>query len=191
MKDNKLDLNGLSKYCAMLLRHRPEVLDLKMDISGWVSVDELIRKINSNRRNKIDIDVIKEMVATNDKQRFALEERKTGLFIRANQGHSIKSLDMGYESIKPPDFLYHGTGEKYINSILKQGLLHKGRQYVHLSADYDMAVKVGSRHGKVRVLKLDTKRMYEDGIVFYRSENGVWLTEYVDPKYFRIIWEKE
>lgn len=187
MKDNLDDIVGLSKYCSYLLRHHPEDLGLKMDESGWVSVEELVRKLNNNRKNKIDIDIIKEIVETDKKQRYAIEERKVGLFIRANQGHSIKTLNMGYIPTVPPDVLYHGTGKKYVKSIFEKGILHKSRQYVHLSSTIEMAKLVGQRHGEVRVFRIDSKRMYEDGIIFYCSENGVWLTDFVDKRYIQLI----
>ena len=61
------------------------------------------------------------------------------------------------------------------------------RLYVHLSKDFETAKKVGARHGECVVLIINAKKMYEDGIKFYISENGVWLTEYVDPRYILSI----
>ena len=182
------DINGLSKYFSYLLRHHPEELDLSMDNAGWVSVDELIEKVNRNRNFNIDINTIKEVVARNNKQRFALKQCGDDLYIRANQGHSIKNLNVGYEPIMPPDILYHGTAKKSENSIRSKGLLKMSRQYVHLSSDFSVAISVGQRHGKVVVFEVDSKRMFQDGIKFYRSENGVWLTDYVSPKYLKKIF---
>lgn len=178
---------SMSKFLSYLLRHHPEDLDLKLDKAGWVSVDELLTKLNRDRDTEFTLTHLQELVETNNKQRFALEERWGKLYIRANQGHSIKSLDMGYKPVIPPDILYHGTGEKYVNSILKSGLLHKGRQYVHLSTSIEVATSVGERHGKPVIFEVDTKRMVKDGVVFYCSDNGVWLTEFVHKKYLRVI----
>ena len=50
--------------------------------------------------------------------------------------------------MEPPEVLYHGTGEKYAASIDAQGLLPKGRLYIHLSGDEDTARSVGIRHGR-------------------------------------------
>ena len=60
------------------------------------------------------------------------------------------------------------------------------RLYVHLSKDYDTALKVGKRHGEPVVIKVDAAGMCRDGADFYLSENGVWLTKYVDPGYLSI-----
>jgi putative RNA 2'-phosphotransferase len=103
--------------------------------------------------------------------------------IRANQGQSIQ-VDLGLDPVVPPEFLYHGTATRFMASIRNQGLKPSGRHHVHLSPDHATAVKVGSRHGVPVVLRVEAGRMHADGAVFYRSENGVWLTDYVAPKYF-------
>jgi len=180
--------DSFPKYLSYLLRHHPEDLDLNMDKAGWVSVNELIQKYNQRKKNKIDFDIVSQVVKDDNKQRFALEERNHNLYIRANQGHSIKDLDMGYIPVTPPDILYHGTGAKYIDSIMKTGLIPKSRQYVHLSPTIETAKTVGERHGTVRVLEVNSKQMHEDGILFYCSENGVWLTDFVDTKYLKTIF---
>ena len=102
--------------------------------------------------------------------------------IRANQGHSIP-VDVELEALSPPEVLYHGTGEKFTDSIERQGLLPMSRLYVHLSPDVDTAVKVGRRHGKPIVYKVMSGQMTRDGYAFYRSVNGVWLTKAVPVEY--------
>jgi putative RNA 2'-phosphotransferase len=176
----------ISKYIVMLLRHHPENLNLNMSEDGWVLVDELIEKINKKKKYaNLNFEKIQSIVAKNNKQRFDLKEENGKIYIRANQGHSIKNLDMHYEPVSPPDILYDGTAVKSIESILKLGIQKRSRQYVHLSADIKTAIKVGERHGEVVLLAIDSKQMYEDGIEFYLSKNGVWLTDYVDVKYIK------
>ena len=179
-------LESLSKYLSYLLRHHPETLKLKMDNNGWVSVDELLTKINAETQYSISLDELKEVVERNDKKRFAFRDNNWGLFIRAVQGHSLSSVNMKYKSVKPPKILYHGTAYRFVDSIMKSGILAMKRQYVHLSSDYDTAVSVGIRHGKVKVLIVDAEKMYNDGVEFYKSENGIWLTKFVDKKYVSI-----
>lgn len=106
--------------------------------------------------------------------------------IRANQGHSIK-VDVELEKTTPPDILYHGTATRFLDQIFKEGLKSKGRLYVHLSKDVDTATKVGRRHGKPIVLKVDSKKMVEDGFEFYLSANGIWLVNCVPVGYFEKI----
>jgi putative RNA 2'-phosphotransferase len=112
--------------------------------------------------------------------RYSFNEDKT--LIRANQGHSIP-VDVELTELVPPMLLYHGTAEKYVESIDATGLIPKSRLYVHLSADYDTAIKVGTRHGSPVIYTVDATQMHEDGYKFYRSVNGVWLTKEVPTRY--------
>lgn len=172
-----------SKFLSYVLRHKPHEIGLHLNEQGWVSVDKLIQAANRHG-TKLDYELIKEIVATNDKKRFALSE--DGKKIRANQGHSIE-VDLGLETTVPPKFLFHGTATRFMKKINQQGLKPSGRHHVHLSADYKTAVKVGMRHGTPVVLRIEAEQMYSEGAKFYVTQNGVWLTDKVDPKYFLIL----
>ena len=174
--------NDISKFIALILRHKPETIGISLDEHGWANVEELINGIN--KTYPLDMEGLEEIVRTDEKQRYSFNEDKT--LIRANQGHSIP-VDVELEELTPPDILYHGTGEKYCESIDAKGLIPKSRLYVHLSADYDTAVKVGKRHGRPIVYKVDAAGMHGDGYSFYRSVNGVWLTKTVPQKYITIM----
>ncbi len=126
------------------------------------------------------MDILEEIVSTDEKQRYSFNEDKT--LIRANQGHSIQ-VDVELEETAPPEILWHGTGEKFVSSIDEQGLIPKSRLYVHLSKDVETATKVGSRHGKPVLFKVLASEMQKDGYKFYLSKNGVWLTKEVPVKY--------
>ena len=171
----------LSKFLSLVLRHQPEAIGLPLDKNGWAEINTLLSQLEKYGK-KASLETLKEIVATNDKQRFTFNEDFTK--IRANQGHSI-SIDLDLSSSTPPDLLFHGTAKKSKASIQEKGLLKGNRQHVHLSADFQTAIKVGQRHGEPIVLEIDTKQMVADGIVFYVSDNGVWLTDYVHPKYIR------
>ena len=132
--------------------------------------------------------MLEEIVKTDEKQRYAFNDDKT--LIRANQGHSIP-VDVELEQKTPPDMLWHGTGEKYVTSIERHGLLPKSRLYVHLSADYDTAIKVGSRHGRSVVYEVNAGAMAADGYDFYLSANGVWLAKRVPVEYLKKLGAKE
>ena len=166
----------------MILRHKPEAAGVTLDRHGWADVDELIAGVG--RTHPLTREILEEIVRTDEKQRYSFNEDHTR--IRANQGHSVP-VDVELEEAKPPEYLYHGTGEKYVASIDGQGLIHKNRLYVHLSAEYETAVKVGSRHGKPVVYRIDAGRMHADGFTFYRSVNGVWLTRSVPIYYLKHV----
>ena len=176
------DIRSTSKFIALILRHKPETVGIALDEHGWAKVDELIVGINATGNHNLTKELLEEIVRTDEKRRYAFNEDHT--LIRANQGHSV-SVDVELKEMGPPPVLYHGTGEKYANSIDRQGLIPKTRLYVHLSADTETARKVGSRHGKPVIYRVDCQRMAADGFVFYRSVNGVWLTRKVPPKYLQ------
>lgn len=169
----------LSVFISLILRHKPSEIGIQLDEHGWANVDELINGINNTGRN-IDLEILKEIVRTDNKQRYSFNEDKS--LIRANQGHSIP-VDVELKEQQPPQFLYHGTASRFIDSIMQEGLKPMSRLYVHLSRDVETAMKVGKRHGEPVVLKIRSKEMYDDGIKFYLSENGVWLTDRIDKKY--------
>jgi putative RNA 2'-phosphotransferase len=172
----------ISKFISLILRHKPETIGISLDEHGWADVDELIDGVS--KTHPLDMPLLEKIVAENDKQRYSFNEDKT--LIRANQGHSIP-VDVELEKKAPPDILWHGTGEKYVASIDRQGLIRKSRLYVHLSSDYDTAIKVGSRHGKPYVYQVDAKKMSDDGFDFFISVNGVWLTKTVPVEYLEIV----
>lgn len=182
MKKGKSDKQKTSKFISLILRHRPEAIGISLDTHGWADVEALISGINRSGGHTIDMEVLEEIVRTDEKQRYSFNEDHTK--IRANQGHSI-SVDVDLEEKNPPDILWHGTGEKYVSSIDKKGLIPKGRLYVHLSSDIETARKVGSRHGKPVIYEIDCRKMKEDGYRFFLSANHIWLTKEVPAKYLK------
>lgn len=169
----------VSKFLSLVLRHQPELINLNMDEQGWVSVRELTEKC-ATKGVHFTFDELKYVVDTNDKKRFKFNDDFTK--IRASQGHSIK-IDLGLELKYPPEFLYHGTGEKSVNSIKINGLKKMNRQHVHLSKDKETATKVGQRHGTPYIFTVRAGDMSRDGFKFFLSDNGVWLTDHVPAKY--------
>ena len=174
-----MSLTTVSKFLALILRHKPEELGLTLDEQGWCKVDELVKAFKT-KFSDFTFETLNEIVRTDEKGRYSFNEDKT--LIRAVQGHSTKAVNISFEeidwiSLEHP--IYHGTGEKYIDSIYKEGILPKSRNYVHLSGDIETAKKVGSRHGKPVILQIDSKMMNNRGIKLFRSENGVYLVDKV------------
>jgi putative RNA 2'-phosphotransferase len=172
----------ISKFLSLILRHSPGMIHLNIDKNGWVNIDELIANADKYKKMHLTVDLIKMTVETNDKQRFIISD--DGKRIRANQGHSIE-IDLELECKIPPDILYHGTADRFLDSIMKDGLKPMSRQYVHLSQNEETALTVGKRHGEPIILYIMTKTMYEEGYKFYLSENKVWLVDNVPIKYIK------
>lgn len=177
---NKETHTKISKSLSYWLRHRPEKIGLVLDKEGWTNVEDLIQK--AKPEIEFNLEELKEVVANCDKQRFAFSPGFEK--IRANQGHSIE-IKMKFQEIVAPPVLYHGTVDKFIESIKKKGLQPMNRHHVHLSKDKETADKVGSRRGKPVILEIDAIKMQDDGIKFYISENGVYLTDFVPKKYIK------
>lgn len=178
MKDK---YKSISKLMSLVLRHDPSVINITLDENGWTSTKGLLEGL-SKKGHKLEIADLTDLVESNDKKRFTFNE--AGDKIRANQGHSIE-VELQLEEQDPPYTLYHGTVAKFIDGIKDKGLLKMSRQYIHLSANKDTAESVGQRRGKPVILKINAHKMFQDGYKFYRSQNGVWLTDHVPSKYIQ------
>jgi len=164
---------------SLVLRHKPEEIDLTLDSKGWAKVTDLLEQL-AKYKKKTTREELEHMVETNSKQRFRISD--DGTRIRASQGHSI-DIDLDLEPIAPPEFLYHGTASRFLKSIRQKGLNSRNRKHVHLSSDLDTATKVGMRHGTPAILRVEAQRMHQAGYKFYLSDNEVWLTETVPLQY--------
>lgn len=162
-----------SKRLAYLLRHS----DLP-DRNGWIRVGVLLNEMS------ITLPILQGIVAEDTKGRFEFSEDESS--VRALYGHSI-DVDLELESATPPMILYHGTAEKYLADIMKDGIKPRKRNFVHLSETIDMAMQVGARHGKPIVLAIDTAAMISVDHKFYKAQNGIWLTEDILPKFLKIV----
>jgi putative RNA 2'-phosphotransferase len=172
------EIVGLSKRLSYVLRHHPDSVGLTLDEAGWVDVVDLLGALGWTRARLDDV------VTGNDKQRFAFDG--TGTRIRASQGHSVP-IDLGYTSAQPPDELFHGTVERFLPSILAEGLRPQHRHAVHLSTDVATARTVGARRGRPVVLRVDAVALAAEGAVFSRSANGIWLVAAVPPRYLTVL----
>ena len=169
----------VSKFLSKHLRHDPEGLGLTLAPGGWVRVDDLLAGC-ARKGMRISRAQLEAVVADNDKQRFSFDE--TGTRIRANQGHSV-DVDLQLEPVEPPAVLYHGTGHTTADAVAAEGLQRMRRHHVHLSPDVLTAQRVGARHGRPVLFRVDAAAMHAAGHTFYRSENGVWLTEAVPAEF--------
>ena len=173
------DVVRTSKFLSVVLRHKPESIGLRLDAQGWASIADLV-DASARSGRPLSRELIAEVVATSDKQRFALSP--DGQRIRANQGHSL-DVELGLAPAVPPAILYHGTADRFLASIGARGLHAGSRQHVHLSRDEPTAMKVGSRHGRPVVLTVRAGSMHAAGHAFFLSDNGVWLTDAVPPQF--------
>ena len=174
---------NFSKRISYALRHNPKAFGLTLDSSGWVDINDLLKAIGKDMTRMPTVADIWYVIDHSEKKRFEIK----GDRIRATYGHSIaEKVDMG-EPRMPPETLFHGTAaETFYSHIEKEGIKPMNRQMVHLSTDVKTADKVAHRHGNlIIVIAVDAKRMWNDGIKFYKTANdGTWLCNFVDSKYF-------
>ena len=119
----------ISKFLAELLRHRPERIGLTLDAEGWADVTELLTAAArvSFPFTRAELD---HVVAANDKKRFELDGNR----IRAVQGHSVP-VELNLSPVEPPPILYHGTVDRSLESIRRDGLRCAARHIAFRAAD--------------------------------------------------------
>jgi putative RNA 2'-phosphotransferase len=173
---NPHDITRVSKELSWLLRHGAGEQGLAMDAAGWVSIDEVLRKLRIPRAT------LDEVVAKNNKSRLQVE----GGRIRACQGHSRAGMPVTLDALEASwvldtrdDAIWHGTNLDALASIAKEGLLPIDRTHVHLAEGLDSSV--GKRANVAVMLKVEPPRMRAEGIGLYRSPNGVLLARRVPP----------
>ena len=173
----------ISKLLSHGLRHVPAALAITLDGAGFADVDRVLAGLAA-KGFAIDADALEEIVATSDKQRFALSP--DGLRIRANQGHSVH-VDLGLAALEPPPVLFHGTVDRFLDAIKSEGLTRRSRTHVHLSLDEETArIVAARRRGTIVILRVRAEEMHATGYTFYRSANGVWLTDHVPPSFLDV-----
>lgn len=172
-----MDKNERSKYLALILRHKPELVNVELMKDGWVDLQKLIKNTD------FTMNELEDIVKSDNKGRYQFSDDKK--YIRAVQGHS-KKVDIEFKEFIPDKDLYHGTGERFVKSILKDGIKKMSRQYVHLSINKEIAKNVGIRHGKPAIITIDAVKMKNDGYKFFIADNGVILTDYVPTEYLTL-----
>ncbi|CAH9108364.1 unnamed protein product [Cuscuta epithymum] len=195
-------IDALGRLLARILRHMASELNLNMRSDGFVKVQDLLKlhlKTFANISLRLHtVDDIKEAVRKDNKQRFSLLEESGELWVRANQGHSIETVETesllkSIISAEEVPVCVHGAYKKDLQSILEQGLKRMRRLHVHFSCGLpaDGGVISGMRRDVNMLIFLDVKKALEEGMKLYISENKVILTEGFDGvvpvKYFQKI----
>ncbi len=164
----------IAKHLTYLLRHCQDPLYIDLN-GGWAKVTDIQTELGITRAE------LEQIIQEDDKGRISFDP--TGNYIRANQGHSIPGVVVDMIAAEPPEFLYHGTATRFLDSIMKEGLKPMSRQWVHISSDYETAAKVGARHGKPVVICIRAREFWIEGNELYLSSNGVWQAKHVPVEY--------
>lgn len=179
--DAKL-LKRISKNMSLLLRHTPEAAGFSLDPEGYVHMSDLVMALRRHVPEATADTVLTVITEVEpQKQRFAIVND----YVRANYGHSL-SDKITHSPAQPPVTLFHGTSASAVTSILVNGLHPMSRQYVHLTSDPQLAIKVGSRHGKPRLIRVDARSAHVDGQIFYKANHIFWLVESLAPRFLSV-----
>lgn len=195
-------MSRLSKRASYLLRHGAIREGLTIDNEGCVLLSDFIKHnlISSLIKNDNDIDL---MVQNDAKQRFSFVQKNNQMYIKANQGHSMREIDetglklITFDEIDQYPIVVHGTFNNRLSTIMKNGLCKMDRNHIHFAIGLpdDTQVKSGARKTANVFIFIDMGCAIKDGIQFYVSENNVILTKGVDgflsPKYFSKIIKKD
>ncbi len=180
-----VSLPELSRTVSHALRHEPWLYELELDEGGWAPVEQLLEGLRRVDHKWVDIDrsTIERMMADAARPRHELR----GDRIRALYGHSVPGR-IRKERARPPDVLYHGTSPAALGQVLDEGLKPMGRQYVHLSPEYQTAVQVGLRKARpCAVLRVEAARAWTEGTPFYAGNQMVWLADFVPAPYLQVV----
>jgi len=172
----------LSKLLSLILRHKPEIVNLRLGEDGFVSIDELVGKIKQYLPRRRFYSWLKPLhiyavAATCPKGRF---EVKNGM-IRATYGHSV-DVKLNLHVDTKVKTLFHGTAKEVLQKILAEGLKPMNRRYVHLSDNFEDAVIVARRKSaRVVVLIINAEKLRARGFEIYRAGKNTFLVSYVPP----------
>lgn len=174
-------LKRVSKHMALLLRHAPERAGLVLDPEGYVHLEDLASALRREIAS-VDVETIRAVVDRVEprKQRFTIVDD----CVRANYGHSTADR-IEHVAAVPPDVLFHGTSVSAMEGIMVNGLQPMRRQYVHLTPDAQLAISVGTRHGKPRLVSVDARAAHLAGVQFYKANFAFWLAASVPHQFLR------
>lgn len=179
------------KLLSLILRHKPEIVGLNLETNGYVETSLLLQNLKKYKNIVLTLKNLEEIVFSNDKKRFEFNFDHTK--IRASQGHSIETpnLQNDWEEILQPIQLFHGTSKRLLGTILSEGLSKMTRTHVHLTNSAEIALKTAKRHSSdIVVLELKTKEFLEVGNKIWKSQNDVYLTNFVEGKFLQVFLKK-
>ncbi|EJF64054.1 hypothetical protein DICSQDRAFT_125141 [Dichomitus squalens LYAD-421 SS1] len=193
----------ISKTLTWILRHGSQSEGLAMRPDGYVRLDELLAR---PKLRELDFATLQEIVKNDAKSRYSLvleadpNSSEEAWWIRANQGHSMKTVVLDLEPIQshadiPTGIAVHGTTKRAWESISatsleEQGLSKMSRNHIHLAQGVaGSGVISGMRSSSQILIFIDVQKAIDAGIKFYLSANGVILTEgdekgFLHPEFF-------
>lgn len=194
----------ISKQLSWILRHGAKQENLPITQDGFIPVG-LLLKINKLKSLKVSqLDILR--IARNDnKKRYTIRDttnreiidnisdslEKVDIEICANQGHSMKEIEISLEKIskmRTGEQIIHGTSMKNWKLIKESGYLSKmTRNHIHFSIgllnnNAGINVISGMRENCTVFIYVDFESSKNEKIEFFRSKNNVILSNGVNGK---------
>lgn len=177
-------LQKLSRFLSLLLRHRPARFPLKLDDQGYANLSDVMRILHGLPNFRwVTMSDIEKVVEGTGRRRFETIQGADGKQrIRALYGHSAVCPE--YEPVTPPSVLYHGTTPNAVEAIRSQGLRPMGLQYVHLAATVELARSIALRRtSQPVILRVDASAAHAHGVRFYNPGPDIYLSESIPPAF--------
>lgn len=95
-----MNLTKISRFLSLILRHKPEAINIQLDEHGWANVKDLIEGVSESY--DFNMSMLEEIVRTDEKQRYSFNEDKT--LIRANRCFHLLSLFLQAQSTAQASF---------------------------------------------------------------------------------------
>ena len=190
-----------SKFLIYILRHSAKQHNLNIDSSGFVKVSDIIN-LKDGKKYNFTIELIKEIVAEDNKGRFELTKNEPYL-IRCVQGHSMKEVEnesalnkLNKYTIFNYPTIIHGTYNEAYKLIEKSGLNKMNRNDIHFSIgfNWENQVKSGMRNSCDIFIEINMVYAFFNNIDFFISLNNVVLSSGIDGiipvKFFKRVLDK-
>lgn len=169
----------LSRFLALVLRHKPESVGLALDLAGFVDIDTMVAALAAQPGwSWVNADAVRHL-AQQDGRRYEIAENR----IRARYGHTVP-IDTPGTPVVPPEWLYYGVPPASLDQLRAEGLHPQERQFVHLSATRQDALAIAQRRDSdALVITILGRQASGAGVPFFQASSGIYLTRAIPPQF--------
>jgi putative RNA 2'-phosphotransferase len=171
---NKKSLKHLSKFIAYILGQKPDEFGLVPDENSFFKIKDFLKVLweEDGFRNvrRTDLD---EILLTLPKPSFEIHDQ----LIRATDREQFPKMIPLYQT---PKLLYTCVRQKAHQFALEKGIFPVGHTQVVLSADSEMAGRIGRRFEKEPVMLIvQVAKSIEHGVVFTQFGEKLYITNWI------------
>lgn len=164
---------------SYLLGKKPDEFGLVPDRDGYIPIKEFLKAVKEDPA----MAYVRESHI-----REALLNDRSGIF--EVQGKKIRSIKQDYypishnQDLDPPKILYKGVKRKTYPAILKYGLTQGSKEYVVMTKERDLAVRIARRLDQTPIiLEIRARAASEGGVNFYPFGDSIYLADMIPPRF--------